>query len=659
MGYLHERWHEACTPADKREIWEWAAQEGALPSVYAVNGRLDIDTCPMIREPMRALRNPMVRRVTVMSGVQCLKTLIGELWLLWLIVNSPGPTQWLHPDDEEGKEHAKERFVPLLEQFPIVHKFFTEARADKTAAFIRFKHMFLRVEGALNKGNLQRKSIQYQMRSEVWQADKWIRGRLKEANSRKTQFVHNSKTYTESQPGWAAEFLVDDMHAEYLDGDQCELQFACEGCRKLQPYLWDYIREDGSRAAMRWDDSERTRRPNGEWRWGELVQTIRYECIHCGHRHHDEPLTRRRMTASQEHVPQNPEVSTHRSFNWNQLAMPNLSWFETEIGGVKNYLLAHQQASLGNEKALMDFWMKVVGQAYSPARHSAVGQIATIELTLEPAQGGAGAGAAEVAAAGPPIEHNNVIYRHRLMAVDVQDDHFWVLVEIWSDQGDSMSLHFEKVYTWADVEGLQLTWLVLHEDVMVDVSHRRHEVKVECSRHGRWIKLKGRERWVCWKALEGSDQETFLWTYKHPKTGKVMRIQLPYSHPPQIGDPCAGMAANDERRKEFKGKSCMVIAWSNPTVKDIVIARRDKKTKGLVDLVRRGPWNRTFNLQMHSQRKAHVQGKFGGSKWKWVKFRDDHGLDCKCMITTRSIQRGLVRPQSGDDPAEDREPAKA
>ena len=44
------------------------------------------------------------------------------------------------------------------------------------------------------------------MRSEVWQADHWPLGRLKEADSRLTQFVHNSKTYTEGQPGWDAAF---------------------------------------------------------------------------------------------------------------------------------------------------------------------------------------------------------------------------------------------------------------------------------------------------------------------------------------------------------------------------------------------------------------------------------------------------------------------
>ena len=285
MTRLSEAWRQAMSPADEREIWQWLNEEGEFPrGVYAVSGRFDVTSAPMTRDVFRALKSPIVRHVVVMAGVQCLKTLIGEGWLLWGIVNDPGPSQWLQPDDEEAREHSEERFVPLIENFPIVHKFYTENRFHKKTSFIRFKHMFLRVEGAANRGNTQRKSIKNQMRSEVWQGDKWPKGRLAEATSRTTQFVHNCKTYTESQPGWHNDYNEDEMHGAFLKGDQNVLQFACDGCRKLQPFLWDFKRKDGSRAAMRWDETDRTRRENGEWRWNELRQTVRYECIHCGHR---------------------------------------------------------------------------------------------------------------------------------------------------------------------------------------------------------------------------------------------------------------------------------------------------------------------------------------------------------------------------------------
>lgn len=634
MGHHEERWREALTPLDTREIWDWLSEEGELPAVYAVSGRLDVSTCPMAKGPWRALRNPIVRNVVAMAGVQCIKTLIGEGWLLWSIANDPGSTQWLQPDDEEAKEHAEERFLPLMEKFPVVHKFYTADRHQRKKNFIRFQHMFLRIEGANNPGNLQRKSIKNQMRSEIWQKDKWVPGRLKEADSRLTQFVHNSKTFTESQPGWDHVYGEDDMHGAYLAGNQQEWQFCCLSCGKRQPYLWDFRRHDGTRAGMRWDKTERTFKEHshggGEWRWGELLQTVRYECIHCGHRHHDDPITRRRMTANSDYVALAPEADpATESFTWNQLAMPTLSWFETKIGGVKNFLLAHEQARRGFDKALKDFWMKVVAQPFDPAKHSAVGDMETVEIRSpdEPAE------------KGPQIiVYDGVEFIHRFGGIDVQSDHFWALADFWSAKGDSLSMDFQQLYTWEDVAQWQQRWGIADQNLLVDVSHRTDEVKDQCIQHGH---AGAQGQWLCWKAMRGSDQDEFSF---RPKVGadKGKTLLLPYTHPPEYVAPYATLPMSDPRRARLRGRKCQLVTWSNPTVKDIVINRRDGHLKGCVSLVARGPWNREFNRQMHSQRKDHVDTKFGGGKWKWVKKWDDHGLDCKCMTTVRALQGKLI-----------------
>ena len=620
-------WERALTPADTREIWEWAEQEGELPSVYAVPGPLDINTCPMLKDVFRALKNPVVRSVTAMSGVQCLKTLLGEIWLLWLVLNDPGPTQWLQPTDQEAKEHANERFLALIDSFPAVKRYYTENRFDATTAFIRFKHMYLRMEGC-GKGNVQRKSIKNQMRSEVWQVDKWPLGRLKEASSRLTQFVHNSKEYTESQPGWDAAYGVDDMHGQYLLGTQEELHFNCLSCGKAQPFAWSHRRSDGTDAAMRWDDTPTTRRESGEWRWGELRQTIRYECIHCGHRHYDDPITRRRITSTIHFHAHNPDVVEHRSFTWNQLAMPNLSWFETKIGGVKNFLTAMDSAAKGADGQLMEFWMKVVAAPYNPAKHAAVTSLQTVQIVTKEKDAGT-------------IVVDGIEFTHRLGACDVQEDWFRVVAQAYSARGDDIALEVATCYSWDDVDAFFEKWGIPQKNVSIDVSHRGQEVKIECIKHGIWVINKGKRVWRCWRALKGDDQEWFIWT-KQRENGSKERVQLPYSWPPQVGNPCATMRPDDPRRKLLQGKTCEVIAWSNPTIKDVVINRRDGRAKGIKSLVANGEWNDLFNLEMHSQKKVQAESKYGGGRWKWQKFRADHTLDCVCMNTVRAFQLGLL-----------------
>lgn len=637
---LERAWHDSLTPPDTREIWEWIHAEGELPRAYAVPGRFDITLAPFTKPIFQALKNRRVRKVTSMSSVQSLKTLIGELWLIWLIINDPGPTQWVQPDDQEAKEHAEERFNKLIECFLSVARHYTENRHEKKTVSIMFKHMMLRMEGANNEGNAQRKSVKNQMCSELWQAKKWKPGRLSEFASRMTQFTFNSKRYVESQPGMASYLKVDDMHATYLEGSQKLLHFRCLGCGKAQPWAWTHLREDDTRAGMRWDVNARTKRetnstdPNQIWNWENLRQTIRIECIYCGHAHHDEPVTRRRMMDSWLYVSQRaeeqsdgpPAFVTHESFSWNQLVMPNLSWFETEIGGVKKFLIAKAEAERGDDRLQRQFFQKVIAQPYDPEKFGHFTRLETIVINT---------------AAKEVLEFDGIKFPHRLMSVDVQADSFWAVVEAWSDNADSVTLYAGQLFTWADCRELQLKWEVMDQDVCFDQSHRGHEVVTQCTAHGHLEKIGGREYWLCWKALRGSDQPHFVY---QPKKGKQagQKIQLPYTWPPQTGDPSIGLRSDDPRRAQFRGRFCQIFTWSNPWIKDIAIDRRDGKAKGIKHLTARGDWNAEYNRQMHSQKKVFVEGNYGKGQWKWEKFRDDHLFDCKCMNIVRAAQRHLI-----------------
>jgi hypothetical protein len=98
--------------------------------------------------------------------------------------------------------------------------------------------------------------------------------------------------------------------------------------------------------------------------------------------------------------------------------------------------------------------------------------------------------------------------------------------------------------------------------VLVDVSHRGFEVKTQCTLHGHWGTRGGRRAWLCWWALEGSDQDSFLYI---PKLGKDKgkKLNYPYSWPPQSFDPGRSMKPDDPRKALLRGKFCRIIAWSS------------------------------------------------------------------------------------------------
>lgn len=614
MTTLDSTFQSNLAALDTREIYDWAAENVDLPNCYAVTGRFEIDRAPYLRDVFHALRNRSIREVVAYSSVQSLKTLAGELWLLHTIAENPGPTQWLQTTDEDAKEHAEERFNSLIEHCPTVHRFYTENRHEKKMMSIIFKHMFLRMEGAENIKNLQRKSVKSQMCSEVWQ---WKAGHLSEAAARLTQFTFNSKRYIESQPGEVG----DQMHEKWLETNRNVWHFPCPKCLLYQPFKWSVIRSDGSRAGMRWDETDRTRRKNGDWIWGELAQTVRYECVGCGHALADDPRARRQLGRASRYVAMNPDaISTSVGFSWNLMAVENKTWFHS----VENFLRAREQAHRGNFGPQRGFFQKFCGEPNDPERAGYAQPFPTIEIKCDKP--------------GKHWEHQDYIF----FTVDVQMDHFWGLIMAWSTRGDSFALWAGRLFSWEDIAEKQKEFGVPDQHVYVDAGYRQSEVYAQCCRHGH-VEQTGRgEAWLGWTAFKGDDRAHFIYTAK--KGGAAGRkVALPYSWPPQFADPCIGLRADDPLNKEVRGRRCPVIFWSNPTIKDIARARRDNMAKGVQALVAPTIGN-DFHEQMYSEHPKKVADKLGHETWRWERIgrRPNHLWDCFCMSLVAACMKRII-----------------
>lgn len=594
----------AWTPAEARPLWEWAHDEVELPPCYAVSGRFSAERVPFIQGPSDALLAPSVRVVVCQSSVQSLKTLLGELWLLHSIVNNPGPTQWLQNTDEEAKEHAEERFQQLIDGCPAAKRMLSANRFDRKTSSIVFKHMFLRMEGAENVKNLQRKSIRNQMCSEVWQ---WPSGRLSEAEARLTQFTFNSKRYIESQPGIAG----DDMDLAFRAGDQNVWHIACEACGHLQPMRWTVLRQDGTRAGLKWDHD--AKRADGTWNLAALEPSIRYECVKCGHGHVDDVRTRRLLNRSGRFVPMNPDAPRHiRSFAWNQLTVENLTWFRQVVRWVD----ALNQAGVGNDGPLREFMQKVLAEPYDPARANTNEKQPTVAIDLS---------------SGDPQWPGE---RFRFLTVDVQDDHFWALVTGWTAGGDSIVWWFGKLATWGEVSQVQSQWKIPARCVFVDAGFRTREVYTECVQRGEQTP----DGWVTWRALKGDERpEFFSVIARGPQRGK--KIVRPYSWPPSRGDPMLGSDAPKELRSRF----CPSISWSNPTIKDIAAARRDGRAKGCKVMVHEDV-DQSFTSHMFAERPVRVFDKAGRERRRWERVgkRPNHGWDCMCMAIVAACMARVI-----------------
>lgn len=614
----------AWRPADRRPIYEWASENVNLPSAYAIQGPFHVEKSRYLIEPFHAIADDSVRVVTVRKGIQTGGSMLADITSCHVICNRPMHVFWNFPTDDAALDYGNRRAMPLFEACPpIAQKFSSIHRHKKRKNEILFGPMFIALQGA-NKRNLQSHSVPFIINDELWE---WDVGMYQQALGRVAYYSWRSKVLNISQAGE----LGDDLDQEYEAGTQEVWHFSCPECRVYQPFEWTIrLRERGPDgqpkfAGMTWDTNGHTR-PGGKWHFERLKPTIRYRCAYCGHDIHDTPPERRALNDTGRFEVKNPHAShERRSFHWNSIACDEVRW---EVL-VEEYLRAKDQEKLGNRIPLREFWKKRMAEPFDVERHSSVDLLPTIDIVTQSDKG---------------AEIQGVLFQHRLAAVDVQHTSFWMLVQMWSAAGDILTCWGGQCYSWEEVAQRQQEFGVQSKNLLVDVQHRRQEVIRECVRRGQKEALPDKRlAWFSWKAMEGTDLRGF--THKVKVPGKPDKsVLLPYSEE-QKADPCLGLRDGDPLLKELAGRRCPLYRWSNPWIKDIVIDRRDGKT-GLKFLTASGEWNAEFSRQMHSQRKRLIQDKLGQGKWKWEKFRDDHLLDCACMIMVRAFQLRIL----GDNP---------
>ena len=130
---------------------------------------------------------------------------------------------------------------------------------------------------------------------------------------KRTRSFWNSRRFLISTPGKRG----DAMDTAFRSGDQRAWHFECPACHQFQPLKFKQLKWD-------WND---TTKPEGKWRFDALAETIRFECVGCGHRIKDTPVDRRWIENHGHFVPQNPNAPRSRiSYTWNALLPHWIEW---------------------------------------------------------------------------------------------------------------------------------------------------------------------------------------------------------------------------------------------------------------------------------------------------------------------------------------------
>lgn len=612
---LEAIWRQAWTPPDRSPPWKWAEKHCGRIPYSNLPGRFRSDNSPWMREPMEVLVDPRVKECQIMAAIQASKTLLMELGSAYIISNMPGPMLWLGQQDDEAKDHSVNRLQPLYAEIePVKRLLHPNRHRVKTDTVSYINGMTQWMRGAMNKTNLQTRSIRWLLGDETW---RWPAGHMEEAKGRTTAFGWLGKCFFVSQAGeWE-----DDTHLQWLAGDQRTWNFRCPHCGEWQPYSWDQ---------MRWDS---VRLASGARDYTSTKASVRYACAtpNCGAEFEDTDRNRLLLSSQGKFVAMNPGAPPDMvSFHWNGMASTSWAYL------VQLYLQAKDAAKKGDLELLKIFYQKRLALPWTDELEDFKMEIeATYEApedleVLWDREGRINRKGRVLPAFDPTNEDEDVDRRAeiplRFMTVDVQMDHFWVVVRSWSDDGSSRLARFrggnegdESVIGWEELRGIQKEFGVADHLVFVDAGYSTSTVYDKCATYG-------------WTALMGQDRAGYIHTQKSRKSKRMVKRERYYSPVRRVD--------------RGNGRAARVHYYSNLNAKDILNRLRQNQDPGL------GPTWEVFDgvsdeylRQMESEQRVKK-----GTRWIWEQIgkRHNHGWDCEVMQIVAALMLKLVGQESID-----------
>ena len=306
---------------DRLSVWAWADQHRILPKETSKEpGPWRTDRNPPARGIMESLSpHSGAEIVTVVAGVQTVKTESLNNLVGYIIDHDPGPLIVCQPTQELGNAWKLMRFDPLIDTIPsLKRRIRTTKRRESanTLGRVKFPGGWLIISHAASASSLGMYSARYVLADEVDSYEELKGGEgdpLMTLRRRADSFGRLRKIYQCSSPKKILGASL--IWREYLSGDQREYHVPCPHCGQHQVLEMEGIL------------------PSGE-----------YLCQHCGvpipHGHKTDLLAAGRWIA------RHPDRIAHHSYRLSSLYTPlglGRTWAE----------LYAERAAAGDDPALI------------------------------------------------------------------------------------------------------------------------------------------------------------------------------------------------------------------------------------------------------------------------------------------------------------------
>lgn len=593
---------------DRREIWEWAAENVDFGNAESFKGHYNVENVPWTREILRAFKNPFVRKVTaVMPPQESGKTKAAEVCLAWRIKNAPAKMAFNTTTNTKSGQWFDTRWRQMLTAVPSIEDNLSENRHDKTKKRIVFKDgTFLLIQGAEVDSNRQSDSIEVQINDEL---HLWERPWVTQMHSRLRAFKETRKILNISLGG----DKPSELYENFIEGNQGEWSHHCPACHQVFQYVFDHR---SPRCNIRFDLTKVVQHSDGRLDLREFEKTVHVVCPqpHCGHRmdYDEERLVQ--MNRNGIYVSMNPDANPENvSLHVNAFAIGRRPWVQILEPWVRLNLrggvFAPAILRTFITEDLAEFWED---KPMVVSKEIRLGSYKRIEM------------------AKPGMWKDEWI---RVMACDNQRGkqgdvpHRWFVCRAFARDGRSRLVDCGRINEWSAVqERARLLgvpeWSAARPGPWVVVDRRYDPVSVDeiCAKYK-------------WHGMMGTDLDEFVHSTHSPHAG----MRMLFSEERFID---IGFGTGDQGRKH-----AIYHLWSSQKVQDILAQLRDGKAEQWEvpsDIMDFCP---EYAEHLNSHRQMMEMTKTGQEKrvWKRIGGWDDHLYDCESEIVVLGLIAGVFK----------------
>jgi hypothetical protein len=409
-------------------------------------------------------------------------------------------------------------------------------------------------------------------------------GALQNAEERTKSFAYPLRVKTSTPTT-----IHGEIHREFMLGDQRYFYLPCPLCKTMIRLLWPQVRW--------WERDESESKTDGDWDEEKVRRNTYYRCQECDGKIMDSSKTA--MLRAGEWRPHNPRgMVGRRSYHLNSLyaCLKETQW------GILAVKWLQSKSSLSRRQAFIN---STLAEPFDEER--AVDDDPITVRTYTPSD--------------LPAE------RIPIMTIDVQENHFWVVVRSWGNPKgpngqESWLLFADRIETPEELEKLANDYGVEPRRVGLDMAHRPNMVSALLVKND-------------WRGLWGSDKTGFIHSLSNGN-----RLVREYS-PIQYRDPHLGTIHQNENNSR-----AMFVYWSNDRIKDrLAVLRHTEPPRWHVHSNITKDYIHQINSEIKTTKVSPQTGKI---KYYWRQMRKaNHLFDCEAMQIVMALVGGILEDDSG------------